>query len=321
MNKKINSLYRTYRASDWGGIIGQGHVTQTLANQVKNGRVGHAYLFCGTRGTGKTSVARIFAAEVNGGKGNGLDTFEIDAASNNSVDNIRELVEKTKYPPSFAKYKVYIIDEVHMLSTSAFNAFLKTLEEPPSHVIFILCTTEPHKLPQTIQSRCLRFDFHSVSSAEIAKLLEKVFAQENITATPGAVKMLADAGRGSVRDALSFAETAAAFAAGGAKINITEKDVATVLGTVDAKVLDALIDAVLAGDSKTILELTDKIFAQGLNKNALVRDVMRLLMQRHATKADKKLVALLQKFAELEMSIKTAVDAQTLFEATCIVGV
>ncbi|MCL2621776.1 MAG: DNA polymerase III subunit gamma/tau, partial [Firmicutes bacterium] len=169
-------LYRKYRPLGFNDVIGQEHITKTLINQIKGNKPSHAYLFCGTRGTGKTSVAKIFARAVNctnfdgniacgkcafctGGFNLNMDVFELDAASNNGVDEIRELKEKVKYAPVNAKYKVYIVDEVHMLSTSAFNAFLKTLEEPPAHAIFILATTEPHKLPATVLSRCIRFDF------------------------------------------------------------------------------------------------------------------------------------------------------------------
>ena len=179
------ALYRKYRPKTFDEIIGQDHIVKTLKNQIAMDKVGHAYLFCGSRGTGKTSTAKIFAREVNctcGGKGTclfckdeqTLDVLEIDAASNNGVDEIRALREKVKYPPVDGKYKVYIIDEVHMLSPSAFNALLKTLEEPPKHAMFILATTEVHKLPATILSRCMRFDFKLVSIEELSKQFKKV---------------------------------------------------------------------------------------------------------------------------------------------------
>ena len=189
------ALYRKYRPQNFSEVIGQKHIVQTLGNQIATDKIGHAYLFCGSRGTGKTSIAKIFAraincfSPVNGdscGKcdvckalqTNNIDILEIDAASNNGVDEIRDLREKVKYPPINGKYKVYIVDEVHMLSTNAFNALLKTLEEPPKHVVFILATTEVHKLPATILSRCMRFDFKLVAVEELVELLKKIFGRK-----------------------------------------------------------------------------------------------------------------------------------------------
>ncbi|MDD3947443.1 MAG: DNA polymerase III subunit gamma/tau, partial [Clostridia bacterium] len=216
------SLYRRFRPTSWDKVIGQDHIVTTLVNQIKSDAVSHAYLFTGTRGTGKTSCAKIFARAVNCldpqngspcgvcahclalAEPSNLDIIEMDAASNNGVDEIRELKENVQYPPTAAKYKVYIIDEVHMLSGAAFNALLKTLEEPPKHVIFILATTEVHKLPQTILSRCLRFDFRLVPKDKLVALLAEVFTETSYTFEKEALELLALHGEGSVRDTLSI---------------------------------------------------------------------------------------------------------------------
>ena len=208
------ALYRKYRPVVFGDVIAQEHVTRTLINQVKHGRVTHAYLFTGSRGTGKTTCARIFARAVNclspvdgspcgkcevcralSGAGN-IDIIELDAASNNGVDQIRDIVDNVQYPPVAGKYKVYIIDEVHMLTASAFNALLKTLEEPPSHAIFILATTEVHKLPATVLSRCMRFDFRLVPQPTLKEYLRRVYAAENVTADEEALDLIAAAADG-----------------------------------------------------------------------------------------------------------------------------
>ena len=215
------ALYRTYRPETFQEILGQEHIVKILKNQVATGSMSHAYLFCGTRGTGKTTTARILAKAANclsdDGRpcgtcshckaikeGNFLDVMEIDAASNNGVENIRELRESVKYPPAIGRRKVYIIDEVHMLSTGAFNALLKTLEEPPEHVMFILATTEPQKLPPTILSRCMRLDFRRVPQRVIADDMRKICNERGITITDDAVRLLANSADGSVRDGLSI---------------------------------------------------------------------------------------------------------------------
>jgi len=314
MNKKIASLYRIHRPTKFSEIVGQEHITKTLANQIKSGQIGHAYLFCGTRGTGKTSVAKIFAREVNEGKASDLDIFELDAASNNRVEDVRDIIEKVKYPPVAAKYKVYIVDEVHMFSTSAFNAFLKTLEEPPSHVIFILATTEPHKLPATVLSRCLRFDFRAASEREIQTLLTSVFKKENVQAEQEAIDILATAGQGSFRDALSFAETVASFT----NNNITSDVVTKVLGAVDKKVLKTLLDAIQKTDIKTITETTKNIFGVGRNINAVIKDMLEIIKQSYIANQNKKIMEIYRAFAELEITIKTAQDAASMFEGVCL---
>lgn len=314
MNQKIASLYRVHRPRKFEEVIGQEHITKTLVNQIKSGQIGHAYLFCGTRGTGKTSVAKIFARAVNDGKASDIDIFELDAASNNRVEDVRDIIEKVKYPPVTAKYKVYIVDEIHMFSASAFNAFLKTLEEPPSHVIFVLATTEPHKLPATVLSRCLRFDFRAASEKEIQTLLTRVFKKENIKAEPEAVELLAAAGQGSFRDALSFAETAASFCSG----DITAAAVTKVLGAVDKKILKTLLEAIQKADIEKIMIATKNIFSVGRNINAVIRDMLEIIKLSFINTQDKKTMAIYRAFSELEMNIKTAQDASNMFEGVCL---
>ena len=253
------ALYRKYRPTSFDKIVGQEHVTKTLKNQILNDQIGHAYLFCGSRGTGKTSCAKVFARAINcqspkdGSpcgecetckalkENNAIDIIEIDAASNNGVEEIRDLREKVKYPPTVGKYKVYIIDEVHMLTASAFNALLKTLEEPPAHAVFILATTEVHKLPATILSRVLRFDFKLINTATIANLITNIFSQSNIKAEETAINLIAQAGQGSVRDALSIADMCASFANNDIKYN----DVVGVLGVSDKQTILDLGSAIL----------------------------------------------------------------------------
>ena len=227
------ALYRKFRPQTFESVIGQEHIVRTLKNQMKTGRVSHAYLFCGTRGTGKTSTAKIFARAINctnptaDGEpcnecavckdilaGRSVNVIEIDAASNNGVDNIREIREEVKYPPTQGKYKVYIIDEVHMLSAAAFNALLKTLEEPPAHVIFILATTDPQKVPATILSRVQRFDFRRITTETIAQTLMGYLKEEGQQATPEAVRYVAHLGDGSMRDSLSILDQCLAFFSG-----------------------------------------------------------------------------------------------------------
>jgi len=300
----MKSLYREYRPKSFAEVIGQNHITQTLQNQIKGGRISHAYLFCGTRGTGKTTVAKILARQL----ANDIDIFEIDSASNNSVGDVRDIIDKVKFPPVLSNYKVYIIDEVHMFSQSAFNAFLKTLEEPPAHAIFILCTTEPHKLLPTVQSRCLRFDFRPVSSEAIEKLVTKILKKENVNATGEAVKLLADAGCGSVRDALSFAETAINYAGGK---EITADDVAEVLGTVPDATLKTLLTAITAHDTKQIQKTIGDIFKRGINVGILIKNFLDIIKNENAW-------VYFRTFTELEMAIKNSPDPRAHFENACL---
>lgn len=333
MNKDIKSFYRVYRPKQFDEVIGQEHITKTLVNQIRNGNIGHAYLFCGTRGTGKTSVAKIFANAVNclnfkEGKTCGvceyckraakdnLDVLELDAASNNRVEDVRELIEKVKYPPLFAKYKVYIVDEVHMFSGSAFNAFLKTLEEPPAHLIFILATTEPHKLIPTVLSRCLRFDFRSISTAEIKKMVEKIFKKEKIIVEPEALQLIAEAGCGSARDALSFADMCNSYCDG----NITARAVFDILGAVDKKILNGLFESILANNIDDIIKTTDEIFLTGRNTSALVKDFLSIIKSRFIKEKDETIGEIFRLFAELEQNIKNATDAANMFQSACLIA-
>ena len=223
------ALYRKFRPDTFKDVKGQEAIVKTLSNQVKYDRVGHAYLFCGTRGTGKTSVAKILARAVNCENpqdgnpcnecrvcrgiidGSSMNVVEIDAASNNSVDNVRQIVDEVKYSPTEGRYRVYIIDEVHMLTPGAFNALLKTLEEPPSYVLFILATTEAHKIPITIMSRCQRYDFKRISIDTISDRLSELCGREGIDAEDAALKYIARLGDGSMRDALSLLERCRSF--------------------------------------------------------------------------------------------------------------
>lgn len=283
------ALYRKYRPSTFDDVVGQEHITQALKNQVASGNIGHAYLFTGSRGVGKTSVARIFARAVNcennvNGSPCGkcdvckklegqadINIIEIDAASNNRVDDVRELREKVKFLPVDAKYKIYIIDEVHMLTDSAFNALLKTLEEPPKHVIFILATTEVHKLPATILSRCTRFDFRLVGLDGLVGHLQKVFDSENIAYDDEALRAIAVAGEGSVRDTLSIADCIIAYSRG----KITLESVEKVLGTTDEALMVNFFDYLAEKDVGGLLEFVNKMDNSGKNMAVLVKDLSR----------------------------------------------
>ncbi|MBR1746840.1 MAG: DNA polymerase III subunit gamma/tau [Clostridia bacterium] len=271
------SLYRRFRPSTFDKVIGQRHVVRTLTNQIKTNRVGHAYLFTGTRGTGKTSCAKIFARAVNClrpvdgspcgecevcralDSGASIDIIEMDAASNNRVDEIRDLKENVQYRPTVGKYKVYIIDEVHMLTTSAFNALLKTLEEPPEYVIFILATTEVQKLPQTILSRCMRFDFRLVSKEELVGLLKRIFDEMNVKYDERALQLIAVAGEGSVRDTLSVADMCLSY--GGDEI--TYEDALEITATTSYDTLEELAFDILDGRVGDALNTTDRLLSLG----------------------------------------------------------
>ncbi len=285
-----SSLYRRYRPDTFEGVIGQDHIVRTLKNQIKSDTVGHAYLFTGTRGTGKTSVAKIFARAVNCehpidgspcGKceaclelalsGN-FDILELDAASNNSVDQIRELTDKIGFPPTIGRYKVYIIDEVHMLSKSAYNALLKTLEEPPSHAIFILATTEVHQIPATILSRCLRFDFRLVPSSKIAERLRYIFDDCKVSYEPQAVELISNAGQGSVRDALSIADMCISYSSG----NVTYNSVLEVLGASDPEKLVELARFIADGNLEGALNAVSKMCYLGKSIPILASDIAAL---------------------------------------------
>ncbi len=272
------ALYRKFRPQTFADVKGQDPIVTTLQNQIKADRIGHAYLFCGTRGTGKTSVAKIFARAVNCehpvdgspcmecevcrsiAEGSALNVIEIDAASNNGVDNIREIREEVTYSPTVGRYKVYIIDEVHMLSAGAFNALLKTLEEPPAYVIFILATTEIHKIPVTILSRCQRYDFKRISNDTIAARLTDLLAKENVQAEEKAVRYIAKAGDGSMRDALSLLDQCIAFYLGQ---ELTYDKVLEVLGAVDTEIFARLLSAVLREDVPQAMKIVEELMING----------------------------------------------------------
>ena len=282
------ALYRVYRPKIFEDLVGQEHIVKTLKNQIKNNNIGHAYLFSGTRGTGKTSTAKIFARAINCLHSKNqepcneceicLDTFndnimdivEIDAASNNSVDDIRALRESVKYTPSKSKYKVYIIDEVHMLSQGAFNALLKTLEEPPSYVIFILATTEPHKIPATILSRCQRFDFKRVSSKDIANRMSYICEKENIQAEEKALSLIARNSQGALRDALSILDQCMSF--GNEKIEYN--DVIELLGAVNIDELFELSQAIIDENTKKSLKILNEFIIWGKDIRNLINDLI-----------------------------------------------
>ena len=281
------ALYRKWRPTSFEEVRGQDHIVKTLKNQINSGRIGHAYLFCGTRGTGKTSIAKIFARAVNCehpvdgspcgecsmcrqiAEGSSLNVVEIDAASNNGVENIRDIREQVQYPPTDGRYRVYIIDEVHMLSIGAFNALLKTLEEPPSYVIFILATTEVHKIPITILSRCQRYDFKRISIDTIAGRLAELTQAEQIDVDERALRYVARAADGSMRDALSLLDQCVAFHFGE---KLTYDNVLEVLGAVDNRVFSKLFQAVLAGDTKACIREIEEMIIQGRDLSQLVND-------------------------------------------------
>ena len=292
------ALYRRYRPARFEDFVGQEAVIKTLRSQITSGRIAHAYLFCGTRGTGKTSTAKVFARAVNCehpengdpcgtcdtcralAEENSLDILEIDAASNNGVDEIRDLREKVKYPPQTGRYRVYIIDEVHMLSQGAFNALLKTLEEPPAYVVFILATTEPQKLPATILSRCQRFDFGRIPAHQIIGRLRVALEEGHIQAEDAALSRIARAAEGGMRDAWSIMDMCLSYAQeedGG----LTEALVLRVLGAADKSFLFAFADRLIDSDAAGALALIDEMMRKGREVQVFVRDVsahLRALM-------------------------------------------
>lgn len=272
------ALYRKFRPNSFQDVKGQEHIVTTLKNQIKANRIGHAYLFCGTRGTGKTTIAKLMAKVVNCehpvdgnpcneckmckgiASGTSMNVIEIDAASNNGVDNVREIVEEVRYSPTEGKYKVYIIDEVHMLSTGAFNALLKTIEEPPSYVIFILATTEVHKIPVTILSRCQRYDFKRITIDTITERLQELMQAENIEAEEKALRYVARVADGSMRDALSLLDQCISFYLGK---KLTYDNVLEVLGAVDTQVFADLLKYVRQQDVTACIKLLENIESTG----------------------------------------------------------
>ena len=281
------ALYRKFRPQEFEDVKGQDHIVTTLKNQIKADRIGHAYLFCGTRGTGKTTVAKIFAKAVNCenpvdgspcgecaickaiADGSSMNVIEIDAASNNGVDNIRQIREEVTYRPTEGRFKVYIIDEVHMLSAGAFNALLKTLEEPPAYVIFILATTEAHKIPITILSRCQRYDFHRISIDTIANRLMDLMAEEQVDVEERAIRYVAKAGDGSMRDALSLLDQCIAFHLGE---TLTYENVLEVLGAVDTEIFSRLLRHIINKDITGAIGTLDTLVDEGREMGQMVND-------------------------------------------------
>ena len=353
------ALYRKMRPKNFEQVVGQEHIVKTLCNQIKTDRINHAYLFCGTRGTGKTSTAKIFAKAINcqnscdgqpcgecsmcvsADEGRSMNIIEIDAASNNSVDNIRDIREEVKYPPTEGKYKVYIIDEVHMLSIGAFNALLKTLEEPPSHVIFILATTDPQKIPITILSRCQRFDFKRISSNDIAKTLRVYMDKEGVSVDDDALSYIASVSDGAMRDALSIIDQCTAFYF---DEHITLDKVLETCGSVDSQVFFDMTDALFLQDGERCMNIIREIVLNGRDigqfVNELIAHFRNVLVAASvgidshaldfsAEKTEKFreqgvrvekgfLIELINIFSELQAGLKYASNARILFEVQCI---
>lgn len=352
------ALYRRFRPSGFDGLIGQNHIVRTLTNQIFAGRIGHAYLFCGARGTGKTSAAKIFARAINclspvNGSPCGkcevckaladsanLDILEMDAASNNKVENVREIREKIQYPPVSGKYKVYIIDEVHMLTTEAFNALLKTLEEPPKHAVFILATTEVHKLPSTILSRCMRFDFRLIPTSLIAENIKKIYNEIGKEFDDEAITAIARAGMGSMRDALSIADICVSYK----ETKLTYNDVLEILGATDSSKITELIENILRSDTGRALETVESLTESGKSVGVLCKDIISRLrevvlcktcksaqkilelpddvyasIEKVAGVADEhRLLRTIEIFSEAEGAMRYSVSPKIILECACI---
>ena len=353
------ALYRKFRPDNFKDVKGQDHIVTTLINQIQADRIGHAYLFCGTRGTGKTSIAKLFAKTVNCehpvdgspcgecascksiAAGNSMNVIEIDAASNNGVDNIREIVDEVSYSPAEGKYKVYIIDEVHMLSIGAFNALLKTLEEPPSYVIFILATTEVHKIPITILSRCQRYDFKRISIETIAERMKELMDAEGVQVEERALRYVAKTADGSMRDALSLLDQCIAFHFGQ---ELTYDKVLDVLGAVDTEVFSRLYRFVLEKNVLGCINLLEEIIIQGRELTQFVSDFSWYLrnlllvktsdnmedvidvskdnlvrLQEEAEKTDMEtIIRYIRVFSELSSKMKYATQKRILLEVALI---
>ncbi len=324
------ALYRKFRPTEFSDVRGQDHIVTTLKNQINADRIGHAYLFCGTRGTGKTTVAKIFARAVNCehpvdgnpcgtcaacrsiAAGTSMNVIEIDAASNNGVDNIREIRDEVAYSPTEGKYKVYIIDEVHMLSIGAFNALLKTLEEPPSYVIFILATTEAHKIPVTILSRCQRYDFRRITADTITARLQELTEKEGVETEEKALRYIAKAADGSMRDALSLLDQCIAFYLGQ---KLTYDKVLEVLGTVDTEIFSQMLRTILAGDVTGSIRTLETLLNRGKELGQFVTDftwyLRNLLLVKSADETEELLDVSTENLKLLKEE-STMVDDETL---------
>lgn len=309
---KYTALYRKYRPIQFEDVCGQEHIVSALSNQLKSDRIAHAYLFCGTRGTGKTTMAKIFAAAVNCENqedkpccncqscksfidGRAINIIEMDAASNNGVDDVRNIVEEVAYPPVDGKYKVYIIDEVHMLSVNAFNALLKTLEEPPEYVIFILATTEPNKLPATILSRCQKYEFRQISSEVIYQRLKVIANKEELSIEDAALEYIARAGEGSMRDALSVMDRCVAFGIGQ---TITLPMITSLLGTADYMMFGRMLRAIKEHKVIEVLKLIKEFAMRGLDYYRLTADFLWYLRNIMILKVDSSLTDIINVSAD-----------------------
>lgn len=325
------ALYRKFRPDSFASVKGQDHIVKTLKNQIAADRIGHAYLFCGTRGTGKTTVAKILAKAVNCehpidgspcgecetcraiGSGNSMNVIEIDAASNNGVDNIREIREEVAYSPTTGRYKVYIIDEVHMLSIGAFNALLKTLEEPPSYVIFILATTEAHKIPITILSRCQRYDFKRISISTISDRLMELMREEQVDVEEKAIRYIAKKADGSMRDALSLLDQCIAFYLGQ---KLTYDNVLEVLGAVDTDVFSRLLRGIINVNVPAVMKLLEELVMQGRELSQFVSDFTWYLRNLLLLKSSEEMEDVLDVSSENLLQLKE--EARLVREDTLI---
>ncbi|MBR1442887.1 MAG: DNA polymerase III subunit gamma/tau [Firmicutes bacterium] len=353
------ALYRKLRPSRFADVIGQEHIVKTLVNQIESGRVTHAYLFCGTRGTGKTSTAKIFAKAVNCmdlrdgepcgecevcrniNEGRNFNVVELDAASNNSVDDVRKIIDEVQYTPTEGNYKVYIIDEVHMLSASAFNALLKTLEEPPKSVIFILATTDPQKIPVTILSRCQRFDFRRITSNDIYNALKEYMTAEKVDIEDEALEYISSVADGGMRDALSILDQCISFFYGE---KITLENVLELVGSVDKSVFFEFTDALDSLDSKKVMEIIDDIVLKGrdigqfvselilhlrnvtvlsaIGLDSAISDFTKETKEKYISQGNKiykeKLIDYINRFSLLQTQIKYSSNPRILLEVCCI---
>lgn len=354
------ALYRRLRPQCFEDVAGQDHIIRTLCNQIENNRINHAYLFCGTRGTGKTTTAKIFARAINctgeGAKpcnscdtcasimqGRNVNVIEIDAASNNGVDNVRDIIEEVKYPPTDCRYKVYIIDEVHMLSSGAFNALLKTLEEPPEYVVFILATTDPQKMPVTVLSRCQRFDFHRIDKETMMRVLKDYMSEEGADVADEAIEYIAEISDGAMRDALSILDQCISFYTDS---RVTLERVTEITGSVDRSVFFELTDAMNNNDGGKCMDIIDRVVLQGRDISRFTADMithLRNILLAVSTRGETKALdyskayvdrlrqqgaevgydyalSLISSFSELANSIKFSANPRILLEVCVLKG-